>query len=361
LKIAFFTARYSRSGVPLAQIRLAKSFARHGNEVDFIIGYVPAGLKLPILEGMNTIIMDHSRVIMMVFPIMKYFLFNKANIVFSAEDHLNVVVLLSAILTRTRAKISISSRISVTRVYSRKIFSKNWFLEQFLRVVQIRANALVCVSKDMAKEYNTIFKTHRYKCIYNIVYDSEAVQKMSKSVDDLWITDKSKPLIISAGSLNRRKGFHDLILSVKELIKTVDVRLLILGEGPRREELSALIVKENLGSFIRLAGYKENPLKYFSQADVFVLASYAEGLPNVLVEAMMCGCTPVATDCPTGPREVLKDGRYGYLIPMHNPEAMAAAIKNALENPIPPQLLKEAVKPFAEEEIFSKHKNVLAF
>ncbi len=84
-----------------------------------------------------------------------------------------------------------------------------------------------------------------------------------------------------------------------------------------------------------------------------------DGLPNVLVEAMLCGCTPVSTDCPTGPREVLQEGRYGYLVPMRDPEAMAAAIQRALDNPIPAALLAEAVKPFAEDAVIRRHFEVL--
>ncbi|MCJ7773912.1 MAG: glycosyltransferase, partial [Desulfobacterales bacterium] len=81
-------------------------------------------------------------------------------------------------------------------------------------------------------------------------------------------------------------------------------------------ELQKFIETRGLSEFVQLLGYVENPLKYFARANVFVLSSLVEGLPNVLVEAMMCGCTPVATDCPTGPREVLQDGKYGYLVPM---------------------------------------------
>lgn len=358
MKVTFFIARYSRSGVPLAQIRLAKLFMRRGYEVDFIVGYVPDGLELPTLDGINTLVLNRPRVLTMFSYIIKYLLPNKPDIIFSAEDHLNVIVLLAALVTRAQAKIVVSSRISAKRIYSGKLLSKNWFLEKLLLLVQNRADALVCVSKDMAKEYNSIFQTEKYQCIYNVVHDSDSERKMSENVDDQWVIDKSKPLIISAGTLTKRKGFKDLISAVKELTKTIDVKLLILGEGYLKEELWALVKKEKLDSVIRLAGYKENPLKYYSQADVFVLASYAEGLPNVLVEGMMCGCTPVSTDCPTGPREVLQDGKYGYLVPVHDPIAMAAGIMKALENPIPARRLAEGVIPFTEDEVFRKYESI---
>ncbi len=128
-----------------------------------------------------------------------------------------------------------------------------------------------------------------------------------------------------------------------------------MGDGPLRANLQSLIEQLNIGYAVRLTGYVQNPLKYFRKANVFVLSSLVEGMPNVLVEAMMCGCTPVSTNCPTGPSELLQDGRYGYLVPMADPIAMAEGICRALEAPIPDDALQEAVKPFSAKEVISRH------
>ena len=80
-----------------------------------------------------------------------------------------------------------------------------------------------------------------------------------------------------------------------------------------------------------------------------------EGLPNVLVESMMAGCTPVSTDCPTGPKEVLLDGKYGYLAPMHNPKGLAQCIKQAIMKPIAQEILDHAITPFSESTVIKKH------
>lgn len=359
MKVSFFTARYSHSGVPLAQIRLANLFLERGYEVDFIVGYVPNGLTMPHLEGINTIIFDKPRVITMFGTIMKYL--NEANpdIIISAEDHLNVVVLLSSIVTRSKAKISVSSRVTPFDTYSNQIFTKRWILKHFMNLVERRADALICVSKDMIEQYKTIFKNSRHQCIYNVVKDRHSEARIAESVDEPWLTDKTSPVIVSAGRLAPEKGYPDLIMAVKELSKTEDIKLIMLGEGPVRGEIEELIKKEGLTFIVKLVGFQNNPLKYYSKADVFVLSSYVEGLPNVLVEAMMCGCTPVSTDCPTGPREVLQNEKYGYLVPVHDPKAMAAGIKKALEKPIAPERLAEGVKAFTEDEVFSQYEKVL--
>jgi glycosyltransferase involved in cell wall biosynthesis len=163
----------------------------------------------------------------------------------------------------------------------------------------------------------------------------------------------------AAGRLAHWKGFSDLIDAMKIVLQERQVRLIILGDGPLRSELQAKIDALGLRNNVKLAGYVENPLKYFARSNVFALSSHVEGLPNVLVEAMLCGCTPVATDCPTGPREVLQGGKYGYLVPMRDPPALARGICAALDTPIRREALHEAISPFREDAVVSRHFELL--
>ena len=140
-----------------------------------------------------------------------------------------------------------------------------------------------------------------------------------------------------------------------------NAKLIILGDGELRKKLELLVKNLNLSKRIVFLGYVENSLKYFKKADVFALSSIVEGLPNVLVEAMMCGCTPVATNCPTGPREVLMDWKYGYLVEMRNSESLANGLLKALNKPISNQLLNQAIKPFKDTEVINHHLKILDF
>lgn len=360
MKITFITARHSISGVPLAQIRLAELFKMKGyKDIDFIYGYCPKELDLPKMEDINVINFNKPRVISCFFDILKYFLKNKPDIVVSAEDHLNSIVLLCAMITKSKAKISVSSRVTPFDTYSNKIFTKRWILKHFMNFVEKRADALVCVSKDMIKQYQSIFKNSRHICIYNVVKDIYSENRMNEPVEENWLINKKIPVVISAGRLAPEKGYKDLILAIKEIRKTREVRLIMLGEGELRNELEELIKKEKLTDSIKLLGFESNPLKFYKNADVFVLSSYLEGLPNVLVEAMMCGCTPVSTNCPTGPAEVLKDGKYGYLVPLKNPKELANGIILALDNPISPDKLYEGIEEFTEDKVYSQYQKYL--
>jgi len=297
----------------------------------------------------------------MLFALISYFRQTNPEVIFSAEDHMNVAVLLAAILSRSRAKISGSSRIHPMdrMAYSKKFFTKGWFMRELLKRFSWRADALTCVSEDMVLEYQKLFRGSPHVCVYNIVKDAAAMERSREPVEGEWFADKGYPTIISAGTLTKRKGFSDLIHAFQRVARTRTARLVILGEGELRGSLVSLIYDLGLHELVHLPGNVENPLKYFAHSDVFVLSSYSEGLPNVPVEAMMCGCTPVSTNCPTGPREVLQDGKYGYLVPVGDPEAMAAAIGRALDNPIPKQILEEAVAPFEEQRVIDRHFEVL--
>ena len=356
MKIWVMAARYALSGVPLAQVRFAQELANLGHQVEIIFGLINPGYAPPVIPGVCVRVMGKSRVMSMLFPLIAYFKRTRPDAVFSAGDHLNAVVLMAAIISRSEAKISCSSRVTPYDTYSNTWFSKRWILKQVMRVLMPRADALTCVSKDMVDQYNVVFNTPRHACVYNIIDAGFSKSQMSEAVQDSdWIHIDDTPLLVAAGMLEPWKGFSDLIQAMALLLKTRSAKLLILGDGPLRVSLQSLIEQLNIGHAVRLAGYVTNPLKYFRKADVFVLSSHVEGMPNVLVEAMMCGCTPVSTNCPTGPSELLQNGRYGYLVPVGDPVAIAEGICRALESPIPEDLLKEAVKPFAAKEVISRH------
>lgn len=360
MKICVVTPRFAIAGVPLAQVRFARAWAAAGHQVDLIIGFVVPGTVMPDTNGINLVVLDRPKVRDMVWPLRNYLKQQRPDIVFSAEDHLNTLVLVAALLARSKAKISGSSRVTPFDTYSNVPFSKRWILKQLARLVAPRADALTCVSEDMVLQYREVFRNPRHVCVYNIVADRQARDRMAEPVEDPWFGTRDAPLLVGAGSLAPWKGFADLIDAAVILRdRGRMVRLAILGEGELRPALEAQIARLGLGDRVRLVGHVANPLKYFARADVFVLSSHVEGLPNVLVEAMLCGCTPVATDCPTGPREVLQDGRFGYLVAPRDPAAIAAGIERAIERPIAPALLAEAVVPFEERRVLERHLRIL--
>lgn len=366
MKILVITPLFALAGVPLAQMRFARALKTSGHDVEFVIGHVRADTEFDPPEGLKTSIWGTRNARGMFWPLVRYLRKEEPDIVFSAEDHLNALVFSAGILSGTRAKISGSSRVYPLDLeghrgpYSNVPFSKRWIFKQIMRVLMKRADGITCVAADLADEYRTLFKTDKPQGVYNIVVDRASIRRAAEPVDHPWFNQVAVPVVIGVGTLTHRKGFHDLMDAMGLLHdRGRDFRLVIVGEGDQRSALERQAADHGFVDNVWMPGNVANPLKYIAKSSVFVLASYSEGMPNVLVESMMCGCTPVAANCPTGPRELLEDGRFGFLVPMKDPAAMADAIESALDNPIPPERLEEAVAPFREETVIARHFELL--
>jgi len=101
---------------------------------------------------------------------------------------------------------------------------------------------------------------------------------------------------------------------------------LILGEGPDRAKLEGMVRELGLEGRMELPGWVADPERVLGESAVFVLSSWYEGFPNALLEAMAAGCAVVATDCPSGPGEIVRPGVDGFLVPVGEVEALARAL-----------------------------------
>lgn len=139
--------------------------------------------------------------------------------------------------------------------------------------------------------------------------------------------------ILTVGRIDDDKGHVDLLAALEELVHHRGHRELywqILGVGPRTEALRQEIAAKKLTDHVELRGAVSNPFPYYAAADVFVLPSRSEGLPNVLLEALAYGLPVISADCPSGPREILVDGQYGRLVPVRDPVAIVAGLEEFL-------------------------------
>lgn len=135
--------------------------------------------------------------------------------------------------------------------------------------------------------------------------------------------------------------------------------MIILGDGRDKKKLEKIIFDEHLNDRVYMPGYVLNPLKYFQLSEIFVLSSLIEGMPNVLIEAMMCGCTPVSTNCETGPAEIIKNNDNGYLSEVNDYKLLAENILKAVRNRISKDKLDEVVNKFESKTILKKHFDLL--
>ncbi len=174
-------------------------------------------------------------------------------------------------------------------------------------------------------------------------FDVEAMrQKAHEDPGIPWLQEKTAPVVISCGRMVEQKGYDTLLRAFAILRQTIMARLIILGDGPLRTSLEELAQNLKITQDVVMPGYHPNPVACFKHSDVFVLTSKVEGLSNVLIEALIANVPIVSTDCPTGPREVLKNGRFGGLVPVGDAGALAEALCTVLratqtETPVDPE------------------------
>jgi glycosyltransferase involved in cell wall biosynthesis len=230
-----------------------------------------------------------------------------------------------------------------------------------VRLAYPRADAIVAVSAGAAEDLAAVLgSTSRILTIPNPASTPESARLEREPVDHPWLVDgRSVPVVIAAGRLVKKKGFEVLLEAFARAVKRVPARLVLLGEGPERRALEARVDALGLRAVVALPGFVDNPFAWFARSDVFVLSSYAEGMPNALLQAMAAGCTVVATDCPSGPREILEDGRWGMLVPVGDGRRMAEAIASSLAQPAPRERSRVRASAFAIDRVASAYEGAL--
>lgn len=172
----------------------------------------------------------------------------------------------------------------------------------------------------------------RVKTIYNL-FDLQRIDQMAAEPGPSW--DRDHYHIVIVGRLDHRKGQHLAIHAISILQQQGhghNIQLHLLGKGSDEEKLRQMAIDLQVEQRVHFHGFQVNPLPWVRSADLYCLSSLNEGMPNALVEAAACRTPTVATDCPSGPREIL----LGDLVPVNDPAALAAAILNRYQNP-PPQ------------------------
>jgi glycosyltransferase involved in cell wall biosynthesis len=193
--------------------------------------------------------------------------------------------------------------------------------------------------------------------IYNPV-DIQRIRQLSQEqVDDPWLGNQDKPVVLWVGRIAAIKGLKYLICAFESVLKQVDARLIIVGEGSEQNALENLVIQKGLQGKVRFAGFQSNPYRYMSRSSVFAFPSLSEGFGMVLVEAMACGLPVVSTDCIAGPSEVLQNGRCGILVPVGDADALAKGIVRILTNP---QLREQLIAAAANRATDFEATNVVA-
>lgn len=220
----------------------------------------------------------------------------------------------------------------------------------YCRAVYSRADALVAVSEGIGRDLTQTVGVPRatVQTIYNPVVPTNGIPRPSPP-DHPWLRDSEVPVIVAVGRFSPEKNLHELLRAFAGLRERQPARLIILGEGSGRAELTALSRQLGLQDAIDLPGWVDDASAFLSHADLYVLSSQWEGLGNGLIEALACGCPIVAYDCAHGPREILDNGRYGDLVSVGDVSALTDAMEVRLDKPKNRDVLRLRAMDFAIE------------
>jgi glycosyltransferase involved in cell wall biosynthesis len=229
----------------------------------------------------------------------------KPDVLFSSLGYLNLAIIFLKPFIPRKTKIIIRETSIVTNNLKDIPYSRLW--KWFYRTFYNRPDAIICSCDSMIEDLAVHFRVKSNKMIriFNPV-DIEAIKLLSNEGRSPFQSHGPGPHIVAIGRLSHEKGFDRLIQEIPFLLeKKPNARLWILGHGKLEKDLKELIKKLNLENVVLLTGFQQNPFLWLNHADLFVLSSRFEGLPNTLLEALACGCPVVALNHPGGTREVL--------------------------------------------------------
>ena len=305
---------------------------------------------------------EQGNVTAAIAPLVRYLRERKPDILISHLAHANVAAVIAAACARTGTKVILVEHNDNTLLDQARTRSKlSSLMQRFKSLTYNRADAIIGVSEGVSRYVSRTFMVPETKMqtIYNPVVSERMLACSHEPLLHPWFAPDALPVLLASGRLREQKDFSTLLRAFALVRQSRPCRLLILGEGELRPDLEAEVAALGLQDSVLLPGFVDNPYPYMRAAALFVLSSRWEGLPTVLVEAMACGCPVVATDCPSGPAEILEDGEYGQLAPMADPNALAGAILAELAAPTPSEQLEARAACFSFENAIASYTNLL--
>lgn len=374
MHLSIVTPRLKYGGAEKQAINLLKEF--HKNEIKTDLLFLSSENNIPdevprktnlFQFGREDKSLELSNLPFAVKDISRYLKNEKPDVLLCFDNYAGVYTILARKLTSLapRIVITLHDHMGLRWEYNYNQISR-LTIPKVLKTAYDQLNEdkdkIIPVSKEAGDNFLTMtgLSKKNIKTIYNPTILPKIFIQSREGLNHPWLTNKDIPVLVAVGRLDDpKKGFLNLLKAFRELVKKRSARLIIIGDHKEESQLPELISKFNLEDKVDLPGYIENPYPYFKQSDVFVLSSIWEGLPGVLIEALALTPSIVSTDCPSGPKEILEDGKWGRLVPVNNHHAMSKAIIEALDNLQAKRAPKEAWERFTYDRVIDQYMKVL--
>ena len=301
-----------------------------------------------------------------IFALLEIILFtwtSKYSLILTAQNHPNVLFSLFRFLIPKRTKLVISERAFTNlALEDSKSISSN-LINRLIPFSYRNADYIHCLTKRIANHMFTKYGLPKKKLVVipNFV-DVLSIEKGANEKAVLRNEDRyflKSPYIISIGRLHSQKGFKFLLNAFSKIVNKIPHNLIILGKGSLLDDLSTQVKELNLEERVLFTGFVKNPYPILKGAQLFVLSSLYEGMPNVLLEAIALGVPVVSSDCPSGPKEILGKKYKELLYKPKDTVSLSKLILKQVKNPkkIPISFLRES---FSIEKVLKAHDELIS-
>ncbi len=251
---------------------------------------------------MNLINSRTIKIILSCLLLIFYLLKNKNTLVFSFQANLSSILI---------AKI-FNAKIIVRLNSSPSGWIKSKFKEKIFKKIYSFADLIIVNSEEFKKELRIKLNVKSF-CIFNPLDKKNIIQKSKKKINNIFFKKKNTLKIINVARLVDQKDHITLLKSINLLKNKIKIMLIIIGRGHNKSKIEEYIRINSLENNVKILDFKKNPYPFIKSSDVFILSSLYEGLPNVLLESIVLKRFVISSNCPTGPKEILSNGKGGFL------------------------------------------------
>ena len=357
--IAFLMPALRGGGVQRQYINLAREFLRRGLTVDMIL--LETDSAYTDLPAWNLIDLGTRRISASLPALNRALRKLCPDVLISAQTPLNALALLSSSMIGKPPRVMVTEHNHLTTASQSATRLGDRMRPLMARWLYPRADWIVSVSEGVADDLARAGRVlrERIQVIYNSLDLDDIQRKAAEPVEHPWFARNDVPVILAVGRMYRQKDYPVLLDAFAKLRARREVRLLILGEGEERANLEEQVKRLGLTRDVDMPGFAPNPFAYMARANLLALSSEWEGFAIVLTEALACGTPVVSTDCPSGPREILADGKFGRLVPVGDADALANAMEQTLDSPSSRDLLLGRAQDFSVERVADAYLGVM--
>ncbi|AFZ68259.1 glycosyltransferase [Deinococcus peraridilitoris] len=371
-RIAFFVDSLPMGGAEVVSLALVQGFVERGLAVDLVLGVrsgdlqdrIPPGVRVvelagPLTPREVTFREETLRMVTSVPALARYLRRERPAVLIAAKSHANVTAIAAKRLSRSPTPVFITEHTYLTGELPSQEVARGTPKNRILRRTYPLANRIVTVSRGAADDLSAVagIPRERIDVVYNPVILPGLPEKADAPIDHPWFRAGEPPVILGSGRFTTQKDFPTLVRAFAHLRAQREARLMILGDGPERAKVEALIAQLGLQDSAACIGFVSNPYPYLKNAAVFAYSSVWESFGLVLIEALALG-TPVASTACGAPQEILQEGRLGRLAPVGNPEALAQALLVTLQEPSP-TVTEQDLRPFTLDAVVQDYLDLM--